>query len=140
MARLILLNFLAHPVAVCALKVRVKLNYDHVFSNLEELKDGKGVSNQETKTPIAYSICPVLDLFFSQLFQVKLGELALSYWNLQHVHFGFSKRTLLVPVPDECPFTWGTSMCTSVRQRGTDAACDPQQYIPETSGELGSRV
>lgn len=41
MARLVLLHLSAHSVAVSALKVGVKLNYDHVFSNLEELKDEK---------------------------------------------------------------------------------------------------
>lgn len=68
MARLVLLNFLSHPVAVHALKVGVKLDYDHVFSNVQELKDWKGMSNRDKKP---YSMSSVLDLFFSQLFQVK---------------------------------------------------------------------
>ena len=49
MARLVLLHFLAHSVVVSALKVGVKLNCGHVFPNLEELKDGKGIRNQETE-------------------------------------------------------------------------------------------
>lgn len=41
MARLVLLHFLPHSVALSALKVGVKLSYDQAFANLEEPKDRK---------------------------------------------------------------------------------------------------
>lgn len=95
--------------------------------------------NQETKTPLAYGICPVLDLFFSPLFQVRRGQhgsilreaAARSLWVFHHqIQISSLRRSLLEAVPGDCPFglTWDT--CTRCEAEGVRLSPPPPAVHP----------
>ena len=107
--------------------------------------------NQETKTPLASSTCPVLDLLFSQLFQVRWAKhgsilpasAARSPWIFYNqIQISPVRWSLFVPVPGMCPFslTWGTCRtCERVGQTQPATPSSTSQRLQESSWAEGRR-
>lgn len=84
---------------------------------------------------------PVLELVFSQLFQVRWGEHgSILQEPATHSLWVFHQQTggaFLYLCQVSAPLVSLGAPAQTVRQKGSDSAHYPQQHIPETSGEHG---